>query len=114
MFESCGEILALSLFMLLYIVTASSDCPISCDCGDEAETVNLSCKSTIPYTLPLNTRVVNIIDIEYKHLNQSHFNHTRWANVTNLYLSGKSVTHVADYTFLNVTNLTHLQISFDI
>ncbi|KAL3842881.1 hypothetical protein ACJMK2_020856 [Sinanodonta woodiana] len=112
MFESYGEIIFLSLFMLVYMVYATSDCPTACKCDVDDESVTLSCRSTIPDTLPLNTRVVNITDVEYENLTQSHFNHPRWENVTKLYLHGGSVHSVFGNTFWNVRNLTHLQISF--
>ncbi|KAL3842880.1 hypothetical protein ACJMK2_020855 [Sinanodonta woodiana] len=111
MFESNGEIIALSLLMLVSVLTASSDCPFSCECGDDGETVNISCRRTIPNTLPLNTRVVTITDVQYNYLEQSHFSNARWANVTKLYLRGGKVNIVFSYAFLNVRNLTHLQIS---
>ncbi|KAK3587393.1 hypothetical protein CHS0354_028770 [Potamilus streckersoni] len=112
MFESCEEIISLSLFVLVYMVYANSDCPVACECDVDDGTLNLSCGGKIPDTLPLNTRVVNITDINYEYLVQSHFNHARWANVTKLYLRGGSVKVVSNYTFWNVRNLTHLQISF--
>ncbi|KAL3842836.1 hypothetical protein ACJMK2_020819 [Sinanodonta woodiana] len=112
MFESNGEIIFLSLFMLVSNVYANSVCPTACECNVDDETVKLSCRRTIPDTLPLNTRVVNITDLEYKNLTQSHFIHVRWASVTKLYLRGGSVDSVFDNTFWNVRNLTHLQISF--
>ncbi|KAL3842874.1 hypothetical protein ACJMK2_020849 [Sinanodonta woodiana] len=112
MFQSYGEIIFLSHFMLVSMASVNSDCPMACECDIDDETVNLSCRRTIPDALPLNTRVVNITDIEYKYLQQSDFNDARWENVTKLYLRGGSVNIVFSYTFWNVRNLTHLQISF--
>ncbi|KAL3842825.1 hypothetical protein ACJMK2_020809 [Sinanodonta woodiana] len=114
MFESYGGIIALTLFMVIYMVYANSVCPTSCECTVDDETVNLRCRRTIPDTLPLNTRVVNITDLEYKNLTQYHFNHVRWANVTKLYLVRGSVRSLFENTFWNIRNLTHLQISFPV
>ncbi|KAL3842883.1 hypothetical protein ACJMK2_020858 [Sinanodonta woodiana] len=112
MFELYGEIIALSLFTLAYMVYANSVCPTACECNMDDKTVNLSCNHTIPNTLPLSTRVVNITDIEYENLTQTHFNHVQWASVTKLYLVGGCVRSIFENTFWNVRNLTHLQISF--
>ncbi|KAL3842879.1 hypothetical protein ACJMK2_020854 [Sinanodonta woodiana] len=112
MLESYGEIIFLSHFMLVYMAFVNSDCPMRCECDIDNEAMNLNCTSTIPDMLPLNTRVVSITDIAYEYLQQSDFNNARWENVTKLYLRGGSVNSVFSDTFWNVSNLTHLQISF--